>query len=49
MSNFLMELIENWMHAVQGHSKCYNGWVQMLMFLIYCLILALALHLTLMI
>jgi hypothetical protein len=46
-SGFLRELIENYMHVVPGLSKWYNGLVQMLMFLIYHMILALALHLTL--
>jgi hypothetical protein len=46
-SSFLQELIENCMHVVQGHSKCYKELVQMFMFLIYHLILALTLHLAL--
>ena len=46
-SGFIWKLIENCMHVVLGLSKCYNRLVQMLMFLIYHMILALALHLTL--
>jgi hypothetical protein len=46
-NNILRELIDNCMHVLLGHSKCYNGLVQMLMLLIYHLILKLDPHLTL--
>jgi len=47
MNNILQELIENCRHVMLGHSKCYNGLIQIFMLFIYCLILALPLHLTL--
>jgi len=46
-NSILRELIENCMHVMLGHLKCYNGLVQMLMLLIYHLILALVLYLIL--